>query len=75
MLTSKITQKGQTTIPQQVRARLEVHAGDRIVYENTASGFVIRKIRPFDAAWHAGIEKSLEAEWNSPEDDEAFRDL
>jgi AbrB family looped-hinge helix DNA binding protein len=75
MLTSRITQKGQTTIPRQVRARLEVHPGDQIVYESTASGFVIRKIRPFEASWHAGIEKSLEAEWNSPEDDEDFRDL
>jgi len=75
MLTSKITQKGQTTIPQQVRLRLQVNPGDQIVYEGTASGFMIRKIRPFETSWHVGIEKSLEAEWNSPEDDEDFRDL
>jgi hypothetical protein len=36
---------------------------------------VIRKVRPFDAAWHAGIAKTLEAEWNSPEDAEDFGDL
>ena len=75
MLTSKITVKGQTTIPRQVRAGLEVHPGDQLVYEKIAAGFVIRKIRPFEASWHASVEKSLEAEWNSPEDNEDFRDL
>jgi AbrB family looped-hinge helix DNA binding protein len=75
MLTSKVTQKGQTTIPLQVRNQLEVRPGDQLVYESIASGFVIRKIRPFETAWHAGVEKTLEAEWNSKEDDEDFRDL
>lgn len=75
MLTSRITQKGQTTIPQRVRARLEVRPGDHIAYLTTASGIMIRKVRPFDAAWHASIEKSLQAEWNSPEDEEDFGDL
>lgn len=75
MLTSKITQKGQTTIPLPVRTKLKVRPGDQLVYENTASGFVIRKIRPFETAWHSGVEKTLETEWNSKEDDEDFRDL
>jgi antitoxin PrlF len=75
MLTSKVTQKGQTTLPNQVRVRLAVQPGDHIAYETTEAGVLIRKVLPFDAAWHAGIEKSLEAEWNSPEDAEDFRDL
>jgi hypothetical protein len=29
---------------------------------------------PFDAPWHDALTTTLE-EWNSPEDDEAFRDL
>lgn len=75
MLTSKVTQKGQTTIPSRVRVRLDVRPGDHIAYEPTEAGILIRKVLPFDAAWHAGIEKSLEAEWNSPEDAEDFGDL
>ena len=75
MLTSKLTQKGQTTIPLEVRKRLDVEPGDHIVYETTSSGVVIRKVRQFDAAWHAAVEKSLAEEWDSPEDAEDFRDL
>ena len=75
MLTSKVTQKGQTTIPREVRVRLEVRPGDSIAYETTATGVLIRKVRPFDAAWHSGVARTLEAEWNSKEDDEDFRDL
>ncbi|HXP87889.1 MAG TPA: AbrB/MazE/SpoVT family DNA-binding domain-containing protein [Bryobacteraceae bacterium] len=75
MLTSKITQKGQTTIPREVRVRLEVRPGDSIAYETTAAGVVIRKVRPYDASWHSSVAKTLEAEWNSPEDAEDFGDL
>jgi len=64
MLTSKVTSKGQTTLP-----------GDHIVYRNTSAGVLIRKARPFDAAWHSGISKTLEEEWNSREDEQDFRDL
>lgn len=75
MLTSKVSPKGQTTIPLQVRTQLDVRPGDQLVYQSTALGFLIRKIRPFDAAWHAGIEKSLEEEWDSKEDDQDVRNL
>jgi antitoxin PrlF len=75
MITSKVTSKGQTTLPREIRERLEVHAGDYIAYRNSEFGVVIRKVRPFDATWHAGVAKTLETEWNSPEDDEDFGDL
>ena len=74
-LHSKVTPKGQITFPPQGRARLELRAGDQLVYAPTASGILIRKVRPFDAAWQAGLEKSVEVEWNSPEDEEDFGDL
>jgi len=75
MLTSKITQKGQTTIPREIRLRLEVRPGDSVAYEATAAGVILRKVRPFDASWHSGVAKTLEAEWNSREDAEDFGDL
>jgi antitoxin PrlF len=75
VLTSKVTSKGQTTLPREIRGHLQVHPGDHIVYLSTDRGVLIRKMRPFDAAWHSGVSKTLEAEWNSPEDDEDFRDL
>ena len=70
-----MTRKGQTTLPSVVRLRLKVQPGDQIVYEDTEGGFLIRRAQPFDAAWHSAIEKTLSAEWNSPEDAEDFGDL
>jgi antitoxin PrlF len=45
MLTSKVTSKGQTTLPREIRERLEVHPGDYIAYRSSESGVVIRKVR------------------------------
>jgi AbrB family looped-hinge helix DNA binding protein len=37
-MTAKITSKGQITVPYQVRRALGVGAGDRLVFEERASG-------------------------------------
>jgi antitoxin PrlF len=73
-MTSKITSKGQVTLPKEVRKSLGVEAGDRLVYELEGKTVRLRKAEPFDAAWHGAIASTL-AEWNSPEDDEAFSGL
>ena len=76
MNASKVTAKGQVTIPKAVRERLRVGAGDVIVYEFQENGVVVvRKMEPFDAGWHRALSTTLADEWNSPEDDEAFGDL
>lgn len=42
---SKITSKGQITIPREVREQLELHAGDSLEWETGTSGrVVIRKL-------------------------------
>lgn len=35
----------------------------------------MRKLRPSDREWHQALFATLAEEWNSPEDEEAFRDL
>jgi len=76
MNASKVTTKGQVTIPKEVRERLRLGAGDVIVYEFQENGLlVVRKMEPFDAGWHRALSTTLADEWNSPEDDEAFGDL
>lgn len=76
MQASKVTSKGQVTIPKEVRERLHVKAGDVIAYEFQDNGTVlVRKMEPFDAGWHRALSATLADEWNSPEDDEAFSDL
>lgn len=75
MITSKVTVKGQVTLPKEIRERLHVKAGDILAYEVQGNGVMVRKLAPFDREWHQALSATLAGEWNSPEDEEAFRDL
>lgn len=72
--TSRLSSKGQVTIPKPVRERLELQPGDLVAYDLERDEIVLRKVEPFDADFHAALESTL-SEWASPEDDEAFGDL
>jgi AbrB family looped-hinge helix DNA binding protein len=74
MHVSKISAKGQITIPAKIRLALGTRPGDLIAYELEGKTVRLKKVEPFDAAYHAAVAETLE-EWNSPEDEEAFRDL
>lgn len=72
---AKITAKGQTTIPKQVRAALHVAPGDLIVWEILPDGTAsVRRMQPMDLEYLRAIEGTL-SEWSSPADEEAYRDL
>jgi antitoxin PrlF len=43
MITSKLTTKAQTTIPQPVRAALHLQAGDELIYEIDDQRVIITK--------------------------------
>jgi antitoxin PrlF len=73
--TSKLTSKGQATFPARVRKRLHLKAGDTVVFEASEAGPVlVRKVEPLDFEFLAALQSTL-SEWNSENDDEAFRDL
>lgn len=59
MKVSRLSTKGQVTIPKEIRKTLDIEPGDLIAYE---------------AAFHAALSDTLD-EWTTPEDEEAFRDL
>jgi AbrB family looped-hinge helix DNA binding protein len=40
---SRVTSKGQVTIPKEIRERLGIQPGDEIEFEETDEGYVIRK--------------------------------
>ena len=72
---AKITAKGQTTIPQGVRAALHVGPGDLIAWEVGADGTaIVRRVQPIDADYLRAVEGTL-SEWDSAADDEAYRGL
>lgn len=74
MLLSKITRRGQITIPREIRERLRTKAGDFVAFDITGPGVTIRRLAPFAREWHAALAGALD-EWSSPEDQEAWRCL
>jgi len=71
---SKLSAKGQITIPADLRKAIGIEPGDIVAYELEGKSVKVKRVDPFDATYHAAIAETLE-EWNSPEDEEAFNDL
>ena len=74
MLTSKISSKGQVTLPKQVRESLGATTGDLVTYELDGDRVILARLAPFDQAFHSALSTTL-SEWDSAEDNEAFGDL
>jgi antitoxin PrlF len=74
MHVSKLSSKGQVTIPADIRRAMGVEPGDMVVYEVRGKSVTVKRVEPLDLAYHAAISETLE-EWNSLEDEEAFSDL
>ncbi|MBI1766333.1 MAG: AbrB/MazE/SpoVT family DNA-binding domain-containing protein, partial [Acidobacteria bacterium] len=64
----------QVTLPKEVRAALRAKPGDVIAYEIEDNVVYLKRVEPFDAAFHKALTHTLN-EWASAEDEEAFRDL
>ena len=71
---SRITSKGQATIPSAVRKQLGVKPGDRVVYELDDGRVVLRKAQSEDDAF-ARLQEPAFSEWLSDADEEAYRNL
>ena len=72
---SRLTTKGQATVPVSVRKRLHLEPGDTGIFEESEAGTVrLRKAEPLDLEFLSALEKTL-SEWNSVNDDKAYRDL
>ncbi len=71
---SKISLKGQITIPGKIRKAIGLKPGDMVSYSVENGVIIMKRIEPFDSKFHAALSETME-EWNSPEDEEAFRDL
>ena len=72
MITSKLTTKAQTTIPQPVRLALHLQPGDELVYEIDDQRVILRK-----ASRGGKLDNPFRAfsEWNSEADTSAYGKL
>ena len=72
MITSKLTSKAQTTIPQPIRAALRLREGDELVYEIQGDRVVLSKAQPV----RDGDDPFRTfGEWDSPADRKAYGGL
>ena len=71
---SRITARGQATIPKKIRDEAGLIAGDILAFEIAGEHLVVRKVGPSPDGYLRGLSETM-AEWTSPEDEEAWRDL
>lgn len=71
MITSRLSRKSQTTIPQPVRSALHLREGDEIAYEIEGDRVVLRKAAASD---QDNPFRTLQ-EWGSEADQRAYVDL
>ena len=73
-LASRLTSKGQATIPVEIRKALRLKEGDSVLFEYDKGKVTLRRAEALDRAFLKLAESAFE-EWNSAEDEAAFRDL
>lgn len=72
MITSKLTTKAQTTIPQPVRVALRLQPGDELVYEIDDQRVIVTKA---SHGTHTDDPFRTFREWNSAADTKAYGKL
>lgn len=72
---SKITTKGQTTVPREVRIALKSKPGDLLAWEIDADNRVcVRRVQPMDVEYLQAVEATM-SEWHTAEDEAAYGNL
>ncbi|MBE7374153.1 AbrB/MazE/SpoVT family DNA-binding domain-containing protein [Pseudomonas sp. AL-54] len=72
MITSKLTSKAQTTIPQAVRAALQLKEGDELLYIVEDQRVILSKVRH-----EPSVDDPFKTfgEWHSAADEQAYGKL
>lgn len=71
---AKITSRGQTTIPKRIREAFDLREGDVISFELEGDHLLVQKLLSGRDEYLQGIGGGL-SEWDSPEDENVWRDL
>lgn len=71
---SKLTKKYQATVPQVVRKKLNLNAGDIIAFEIDNDIVKLKKAKTIDIEFANALTPTL-SEWESRNDEEAYNEL
>lgn len=72
---ARLTSKYQATVPKEIRQHLHLKGGDEIFYELLPDDTVIiRKLSPIDLEYLKALNTTMN-EWESKEDNEAYKYL
>ena len=71
---ARLTARGQTTIPKRIREAANLRQGDLLAFDLIGEELRVRKIPPSSDEYLRAVTETLE-EWNSKEDELAWRDL
>lgn len=74
MIVSKVTSKYQATIPAEIRKKLGLQGGDTVAFEVVDGEVRLRRATPLDVQFAQALTDTL-IEWNSDNDNKAYRDL
>jgi AbrB family looped-hinge helix DNA binding protein len=61
LTTVRVQEKGQVTIPREIRRRLKLKKGDLVTFVNTANGVVIQSLEQAASDLLGNLEKNLAA--------------
>ena len=71
---ARLRARGQTTIPKKIRDAANLRAGDVLAFEIEGERLVLHKVTQGQDDYLQALSRVV-GEWNSPEDEEAWRDL
>ena len=72
---ARVTAKGQATIPKRIREAAHIREGAMLAFDlDSNNRIIIRRIDSTIDIELLALQETL-SEWNSPHDDEAWRDL
>lgn len=72
---SKLTAKYQTTIPKSIRNQLNLKPGDYVQFQELNGQIIINKVEAIDSDYLQAVGTTLESEWLSDADEEAYANL
>ena len=72
---ARVTAKGQATIPKCIREAAHIREGDMLEFDvDSNNSIIIRRIESTIGIELLALQETL-SEWNSAQDEEAWRDL